>query len=120
MTNRIQISVGDGQDGARRFTEVWRAAEAGDIPDEPCVYLVFEDLETLLRSLTPTRWTLLKALRRAGPSSVRSLSRSLGRDYKNVHGDVRLLERLGLITRSDDGKPMVPWDKIATELSLAA
>ena len=120
MTRRVQISVGDGQDGVKRFAEAWRAAEDGESPDEPCVYLIFEDLETLLRALTPTRWTLLKALRNSGPSSVRSLSKLLGRDYKNVHGDVRLLERLGLIARSDDGRPMVPWDRIATEFSLAA
>lgn len=59
-------------------------------------------------------------MREAGPQSVRGLSKLLARDYKNVHTDVRLLVGVGLVGRSEDGKVMVPWDTVVTELSLAA
>lgn len=53
---RIRIEVGAPSVGGRRFVEAWRAAESGEAPDEPVEVLVFEDLESLLRTLTPTRW----------------------------------------------------------------
>jgi predicted transcriptional regulator len=42
------------------------------------------------------------------------------RDYKNVHHDLQILERAGLVTRSPDGRLKAPWDKIIAEIALAA
>ncbi len=117
---RIRITTGDPAAGARHFAEAWRAAEAGTSDSAPAELLVFENLETLLRTLTPARWALLKALKGIGPQSVRALSKFLRRDYKNVHTDVGVLERVGLIERDSEGKVVVPWDTVVTELSLAA
>ena len=52
--------------------------------------------------------------------SVRALSKELGRDYKNVHTDVRRLESFGLIERTEGNKVEVPWDIVEAQLSLAA
>jgi predicted transcriptional regulator len=52
--------------------------------------------------------------------SVRSLAHQLGRDYKNVHTDVRRLEHLGLISHTMDEKVEVPWDIVEAQLKLAA
>lgn len=82
--------------------------------------LDFESLETLLKTLTSARWRLLKTLRTNGPVSIRTLANSLERDYKNVHTDVRRLERIGLIGRTQDGKVLVPWDIVEARLRLAA
>ena len=120
MTRKLKISVGEATQGAQRFVEQWRAMELGDAPDTPVELLVFEDLETLLRHLTPARWRLLKALRSTGPSSVRALSKTTARDYKSVHTDVRILESIGLIERTEDKLVFVPWDVITAELLLAA
>ena len=38
----------------------------------------------------------------------------------NVHVDVRALKNAGLIETDEDGKVLVPWDRIATEIPLAA
>jgi predicted transcriptional regulator len=52
--------------------------------------------------------------------SIRALANELGRDYKNVHTDVRRLENTGLITRTKDEKVKVPWDLVEARLLLAA
>jgi len=70
--------------------------------------------------LTPTRWTLLRFLRREGPMSIRGLSKGLTRDYKNVHTDVKELERVGLVAPGTEGKVMVPWDTLLAEVRLEA
>ncbi len=118
MSRRLQISI--DSDGARGFVAAWRAAEAGAEPGEAVERLVFEDLETLLRHLTPGRWRLLKTLRGAGPSSVRALAMKLDRDYKSVHGDVKRLEAVGLLERTDDQRVVVPWEIVVAELRLVA
>ncbi len=117
---KLKISAGEPVQGARRFVELWHAEERGDGPETPVEMLVFEDLETLLRYLTPARWRLLKALRGLGPSSVRAVSRATSRDYKSVHTDVRILESVGLIKRTDDNLVLVPWDSVTAELRFAA
>jgi predicted transcriptional regulator len=55
-----------------------------------------------------------------GPVSIRALAKELGRDYKNVHTDVRGLERVGLICRTKNDKIEVPWDIVEAQLRLAA
>ena len=120
MTRNLKVTAGDAAQGAHRFVELWHASESGAEHEAPVELLVFEDLETLLRYLTPARWKLLKALRGLGPSSVRGLSKATARDYKSVHGDVRILESIGLVKRTEDNRVMVPWDAVTAELLLAA
>ena len=62
----------------------------------------------------------MKTLRTNGAKSVRSLANKLGRDYKNVHTDVRRLESIGLIDRTEDNKIEVSWDILEARLRLAA
>ena len=119
MKKKIKIGIGALDQSAKRFIETWRKVERGESAESQ-ESLTFDDLETLLRVLTPTRWTLLRFLRREGPMSVRALSKSLKRDYKNVHTDVNELERVGLVARIKDGKIMVPWDTVLAEVRLEA
>jgi len=49
------------------------------------------DLAALAPAFAPKRWELIGKLREIGPVSVAELTRQLGRDYKNVHGDVEKL-----------------------------
>ncbi|MBW2330741.1 MAG: MarR family transcriptional regulator [Deltaproteobacteria bacterium] len=119
MAKEIHIGVGDSASTAKSFIDAWKRAERGEkVKAEQ--RLNFENLETLLRTLTSGRWVLLKMLRTNGPMSVRALASVLGRDYKNVHTDVRRLEHIGLIGRTQDGKVEVPWDIVEARLRLAA
>jgi len=82
--------------------------------------LHFEDLEVLLKTLTPGRWALLKKLHANGPMSILALAKDLGRDYKNVYTDVQRLENIGLKGRTQNNKINVPWDIVEARLLLAA
>ena len=119
MKKKIHIGIGDSTSTAQGFIEAWKRAETGERAEAE-QRLVFENLETLLRMLTHGRWVLLKTLRTKGPMSVRALAKELGRDYKNVHTDVRRLEQIGLIDRNKDDKARVPWDIVEARLKLAA
>ena len=119
MKKEIQIGIGDSTKTAKGFIDAWKRAERTK-KVETEERLLFENLETLLKTLTSGRWTLMKTLRTKGPMSVRALSKEQGRDYKNVHRDVQQLERIGLIGRSRDNKVEVPWDIVKARLKLVA
>lgn len=118
MKNQIQISIADPVVSAGDFVKAWKRAEKNEI-HEAEQHLRFENLESLLKVLSPARWVLLKKLRINGPMSIRALSKELERDYKNVHTDVRTLENVGLIEKIN-GKIKVPWDIVEARLRLAA
>ena len=119
MKKQIKIGVGDAVTTAKDFVEAWKLAEPGEKVQERNM-LHFENLEVLLKTLTPGRWSLLKKLHANGPMSIRALAKDLDRDYKNVHTDVRRLENIGLIGRTKDDRIIVPWDIVEARLLLAA
>ena len=119
MKKQITIGVGDAATTAKEFIDAWKLVESVEKVQEKH-RLHFENLELLLKTLTPGRWTLLKKLHTNGPASIRALANNLGRDYKNVHTDVRRLEKIGLIERTKDDRIMVPWDMGEARLMLAA
>jgi predicted transcriptional regulator len=95
---------------ARRLDRGERKARAAHIS--------FESMESLLRVLTSNRWTLLRTLRGLGPTSIRALARTLGRDYRGVHADVSALIDAGLIDRNNKALVFVPWSRITAEMAL--
>jgi predicted transcriptional regulator len=119
MKKQIKIGVADAAASAKDFIDAWKKAEQGK-RREPQVQLTFESFETLLKTLTPGRWMLLKTLHKSGPMSIRSLAAELRRDYKNVHTDVNLMKNIGLVERTEDNKVEVPWDIVEARLQLAA
>jgi predicted transcriptional regulator len=119
MKKQITIGVGDAATTAKEFIDAWKLAESGETVQEKN-RLHFENLEILLKTLTPARWVLLKKLHANGPMSIRALATDLGRDYKNVHTDVRCLENTGLISRTKNDRIKVPWDLVEARLLLAA
>jgi len=83
--------------------------------------LSFPDFETLGRVITGQRLELLTAVRELKPKSIQDLARKVGRDFKNVYNDVKLLAQFGLIELKESGprKSALPVAKF-TELVLAA
>jgi predicted transcriptional regulator len=113
----LEIRVGPAADALDRFEAAWNRRVEGR-PVRTLYVLTVADLPMLLKSLSPARWTLLEALRGAGPLSIYELARRLGRNYKNVHTDVTQLAALGLIERSSDNRVLVPWNLLRAEWSL--
>lgn len=71
--------------------------------------VTFLDVRTMLDTLSPRRLDLLRHVRQHGAGNVKGLAQVLGRDYKNVHTDVAVLEAAGLLVR-DGRKLAAPWD----------
>jgi len=120
MKKQLSISIKGTGESAKEFVEAWRRAEQGKPAEQPIERLYFEDLATMLKVLTPRRLEALKVIHQIGPVSVRALAGSMKRDYKNVHHDIQVLERVGLVMRSADGRLIAPWKKIIAEIALAA
>ena len=80
-------------------------------------HFTFLNIQTMLETLSPRRLDLLRHVRQHGAKNVRELAQALGRDYKNVHQDVAVLEATGLLIR-DDRKLSTPWDKLQAHASL--
>lgn len=120
MKKHLSIAIKGPVESAREFTEAWRRSERGEPPEQPIERLYFEDLPTMLKTLTPRRFEILKIVHDIGPVSVRALAARIKRDYKNVHHDIKMLERVGLVMRSSDGRLTAPWTKIIAEFALAA
>ena len=101
-TPKIQINVGNLADMGDRFIGAWHRAVAGDQFEE--THVTFLDAQTLLDTLSPRRLDLLRHVRQHGARNTRELALALGRDYKNVHEDVGILESIGLLLR--DGRKL--------------
>ena len=56
----------------------------------------------------------------AGGLSIRELARRIGRDFKGVHSDVRVLLKAGVIDRQNDGAIIFPYDEIHVDFVLKA
>ena len=116
MSN-VKITVGGDfeQDASRRFVDAWRRAERGETVHER--HLAFESWDALARVLTGKRMELLRYVRRHRVTSVRALAKALGRDYANVHADVRALREAGLLDESD-GCLHADYDAIETKIAI--
>ena len=115
MARILEIRVAPPRDALDRFEAAWnRLAEGRKV--QPLRVLSLADLPAFARALTPARWALLQDLRERGPCSIYELAGRLGRDYKNVHTDVRALLRIHLVEKKADGKIAVAWDVVRAEM----
>jgi len=95
MEKDIKIEIKDEEASAREFVDAWHRAEKGKVPEEPVNRVYFQNLEALLKILTPKRLELLKAIHNKGDMSIRYIAAHLKRDYKKclpgceVFGDCR-------------------------------
>jgi predicted transcriptional regulator len=120
MNREIRIEISTERRSAQDFIKAWHRAKRGTPPEQPVDRLYFPDLAILIQVLTPRRLEALRLLHEHGPWSIRRLARETKRDYKNVHQDIQILKRIGLVTRAAESKLAVPWSRIVAEIALAA
>jgi predicted transcriptional regulator len=117
MTNKAQVNASSLADMGKRFAGAWNRATSGEQVQE--THVTFLDVQTMLDTLSPRRLELLRHVRQHEAANVRELAQTLGRDYKNVHQDVAVLESAGLLVR-DGRKLAAPWDELQANVSLMA
>jgi predicted transcriptional regulator len=57
----------------------------------------FEGLTLLRRLLSNEKARLLHTIKKRGPKSIYELAKMLGRDFKSVNDDIKLLEKFGFV-----------------------
>jgi Predicted transcriptional regulator len=98
--SEIKITVGEGANGLKGFVHAWHRAEGGDYRTERV--LAFESWEALASVLTTERYRMLRHLHDHPAKSINALAGRLGRQYRRVHEDVRILGRAGLVDLSEE------------------
>ncbi|MBV6306790.1 hypothetical protein KVP10_18030 [Candidimonas humi] len=120
MTNdqTLHVVVGGGPGRAlKHAADAMSALEQGRQP-APHFEVGFDDVSQMLAVFTPRRWELIAALRETGLTSISALAKLLGRDYKNVHGDVTALMEWMAIEKDEQGLIHAPFADIAVDVHL--
>jgi len=113
----LDLHVGyDRQAVKDRVLKAIRQAEAGRNTGES--HVTFESWEGLTKILTAKRLELLRQLHSHPAASIADLARTLGRDYKRVHEDVKILSIAGLIERTAEGRLRADYDEIRTSIAF--
>ena len=120
MNKMANIVIKSRKDFMNDVKRDWLAIDRGESVPEPVSRICFESAEALSKVITRQRHNLLQILHVNGGISIRGLAALLGRDYKNVHQDVKILEDSGLIERDSKGHIIAPHEKLVIELPLAA
>ena len=81
-------------------------------------HLDFDSMANLFSDITPASLKVIETSKQLGALSVYALAKALGRNYSNVHRDVRKLLELELLARDKDGKAYVPWKDVVLNVSL--
>jgi predicted transcriptional regulator len=83
-------------------------------------HISFASLDLMHRVLNPNRWGVLKAMMGRGEIGIRALARMLDRDVKAVHSDVVALADAGVISRTENGAVVFPYDAIRVDFVVRA
>lgn len=118
MSKKITVRTGSLKEAAKEFIDIWHQIEHGNLPSGSIDKISFSNQSLLFKTLTPKRVEILEYVHGENGISIRALAKKLGRDYSNVHQDVKILHQLGLILKNEKNEYYVPWDVIVTEISL--
>ncbi|MFT3741932.1 MAG: hypothetical protein QM752_04565 [Gammaproteobacteria bacterium] len=117
-TRKLTVKVGSLDEALENFKTVWEKAEAEEKLTTSIEIVGFENATLLIKTLTPRRLELLQKLHTIGTHSIRALAKALERDYSNVHQDVEILKKAGLLLQDKKGHYSMPWDAIVTEIPM--
>ena len=105
------------EENLERAAVVMAALERGD-EAPPYFSIGFQNASQMLAVFTPKRWELLATLRRGGAMTVAELARRLGRNYKNVHGDVEKLIEWLAVEKDAQGLVTAPYSEIVVDVMM--
>lgn len=114
--SKLNVHVEGWKEVAARVTEAWHQAERSEVVDGGH-HLSFTTWESLSAVLTAKRLELLRHLHRRPAVSIAALAHDLGRDYRRVHDDVKMLTNAGLVDRTPEGLH-ADYDSIQTTIAM--
>jgi predicted transcriptional regulator len=85
----------------------------------------FSDISALRQLLNNEKARILNVIRVEKPSSIYDLAKKLGRSFKSVHDDIKLLERFGFLQITEEKvknrtrhKPQILTDAITINIKF--
>lgn len=120
---RLKVGVRSLDEGLQEFGSTLKAIQSGKTMTKR-TGLYFVSVEAMRQVLTPSRLSLLHVIRTRHPRSIAALAKLTGRNFKNVHADVKLLADLGLVHLApgahlrDSVTPTVPYERIQFEIAV--
>ena len=111
--NTVTISVSSMQDLKQRAAAAFGGKKQG-------ARISFASEDLLWKTITPKRWTLLKAMVGQEPMAIREIARRVKRDVRAVHSDVHVLLKAGVLDRADEGGVVFPYSAIHVDFFLQA
>lgn len=97
------------------FRDAWTSGKS-----ETSAHVGFSTWELMHRALSPKRLEIVRVMGAAGPLTIREVARRVGRDFKGVHTDVKLLVDAGVIDKDERGRVVFPYDKIHVDFEISA
>ena len=92
----LNIEIKTHHQANEEFIETFKAIKAGKkVTPKKGTY--FSSLEAVRNLLTEKRLELLELIRTQKPFSITTLANLAGRDFKNVHQDLKVLKEYGLV-----------------------
>ncbi len=92
----LEIQIKSREQADKEFAGVFNKALSGKkIPLKKGVY--FTSLEAVRNLLTEKRLELLHLIRQHNPKSISEIAKISGRNFKNVHTDLKILQSYGLV-----------------------
>lgn len=117
MTKRKVVRTANLKTALKEFAEAYKKAQRGEIEERDTIGVA--SLKELKAILSPKRLELIRAVKEHSPASIKELAELVGRDIRNVHRDLTLLEAAGLVELKKKGKevkPVVDYDEIVIRL----
>ncbi|MBI3563570.1 MAG: hypothetical protein HY079_00065 [Elusimicrobia bacterium] len=98
----LEIQIKSREQADAEFAAAYKSGKARKGAAKAGVF--FTSLEAVRALLTDKRMELLRLIREHSPRSINRLASIAGRDFKNVHTDIMLLKRYGLVQLGKHGK----------------
>ena len=96
--NTVTIGISSLKDAQNRTAAAFRGKKQG-------ARISFATEELLWQTLTPKRWALLKTMVGQGALPILEIASRVDRD---VHSDVHVFLKVGMLEREDDGRVIFP------------
>jgi predicted transcriptional regulator len=115
MMKTVTLDVRSPEEAAQDFVNAWKTGKA-----QKSARISFATPELLWKVLTAKRWDILKAMRGAGPVTVREIARRVERDVKSVQTDLTALVKAGVLDKTEGGQVVLPCESVKVEFLLQA
>lgn len=114
----LTVKIESMKDVIASAVDAAKRAEAGEAIEARSV-LSFDSWEAMHRTLAPKRTEIVMAMAGKGSLTVRDVAKLVNRDIKNVHGDLDMLAKSGVIDKTENGFAF-PYDRIHFEFDMEA